>query len=57
MELSLGVCQDSRPGTCKQKGMRSKEVGTGKEELGKSEVEEEGLGGWCPVIGIKGTEL
>lgn len=40
-----GFFQDSRPGTCRQKGRRSKEVGVQKEELGKSGVEEEGLGG------------
>lgn len=56
-EPSPGLFQHSRPGTDKQKGMRSKEVGIGKEELGRSGVEEQGLGGWCLVVGINRTGL
>lgn len=56
-EPSPGLFQSSRPGTDKQKGMRSKEIGMGKEELERSGVEEQGLGGWCLVVGINGTGL
>lgn len=43
-ESSLGVSQDSRVGTHRQKDMKSREVGTGKEVLGRVQGGEAGAG-------------
>lgn len=55
-EPSPGVFQNSRPGAHRQ-SVRGEEVGMGKEGLGQVWREEQGLGVWCLVAGIKGTGL